>query len=236
MKIYTFLLLFLFITGCNNFPDIKSKTFHYDLFSPEKSITTIYQVPEYYSPDKKFPLMVILHGHGENAEAFAEVWREATNSLGFVLLAVQGENKISDEAYFAWGKNAEEHILCSIDEIKKIVNINDNEIYLGGFSAGASLANYLSLKYPFQIRGTISISGSFPFELFQKSLVNSKNKFCLACGELEKNYSEQLTDISDLLTARNVKVKSIRFKNAGHTIPKPWNETIQEMLKFLKEK
>ena len=232
-----YLITGLFFFGCNNYKNIKENKFHYDLFNENssKKIQTVYSVPAGYSPDKSYPLIVVLHGLGENAEAFAEIWKEACNSKGYVLLSVQGEKQISDQAHYAWGRNAENNILLSIDEIKKIINIDNSGIYLGGFSAGASLANYLSLKYPFQIRGTISISGSFPFEYFEKSLVNKNNKYYLACGEQETEFSNKISEIGKLLKTRSINCKVKLFENSGHTIPKPWKETISEMLSFMKE-
>jgi len=55
-----------------------------------------YSVPAKYTPERAWPLVVALHGHGDTAAAFHDLWKSVTDSLGFVLLTPQGEERAKE--------------------------------------------------------------------------------------------------------------------------------------------
>lgn len=233
-KIFVISLFTFILTACKSYPELKNSDFYKDLFSKSELTTTaLYSVPKNYDSKKSYPLIVVLHGLGENAEAFGEIWKPTTDSLGFVLLSVQGETPISDAGHFSWGKNAEKHILQSIDQIKQKVNIDESNIFIAGFSAGGSLAYYLGLKYAMQFRGLVSISATFRKEYLNNSLVNSRNKIFIARGAEETSLVDQTDYIETVFSGKNVPVNIVTYEGIGHDIPKPWNKTITEIINYL---
>ncbi len=89
--------------------------------SNSDSLRTIalFSVPKNYRVRTPYPLLVALHGYGDNAEAFHDLWKPVTDSLGFVLLTPQGEMNLVKDISWSWGENAERIILASIDLVKK---------------------------------------------------------------------------------------------------------------------
>lgn len=239
MKIKFFFLIsiLLFISGCKNYPELKNSHLLKNLISNHSDVNLqcLYSVPKNYTPSKSYPLIVVLHGLGGNAEAFAEIWKPTADSLGFVLLSVQGEKSISDAGHYAWGKNAEKHILLAIDLLKNKVNIDQSNISIAGFSAGGNLAAYLGFKYPLQIKGIVALSARIREEYYNKSLVNDLNRIYIGCGTDEKEYTEMSLIAEEKLSSRGVKVSNNIFKDLGHDIPKPWNITISNILNFLNQ-
>jgi len=95
--------LFLILFGCGK---------KYEYIAP-RSVTTIqvnfknqsgsagntislYSVHDKYTPEQAWPLIVALHGYGDHAAAFHDLWKSVTDSLGFVLLTPQGEERMQE--------------------------------------------------------------------------------------------------------------------------------------------
>ena len=114
----------------------------------DQQTTCLYSVPNRYVPDETWPLVVALHGHGSNAAAFHDLWKSVTDSLGFVLLTPQGENRAAEGLGWGWGNGAERAIQIAIDIVRKAVNIDPARIYLTGFSSGGAITYMMGLKYP----------------------------------------------------------------------------------------
>jgi len=100
----------------------------------------ILSVPKQYRAHTPCPMLVALHGYGDNAEALHDLWKPVTDSLGFVLLTPQGEIKVVEPISWGWGENSERVILASIDLAKKQVLLNLNKIFVTGFHSVARLA------------------------------------------------------------------------------------------------
>jgi len=129
------------IRELNNFLDLVKKG--YDPFVGKKGIFrraflsltdqevrpyTVY-VPEDYQPDKEYPLLVYLHGSGQDDRALFTTDFIKEN---FIVLAPNGRGTSNCFAT----EEAQKDIKESIDDVRKNYNINDSRIVLSGFSMG----------------------------------------------------------------------------------------------------
>ncbi len=93
------------------------------------------KLPENYTPGKKWPLLVTLHGLGDGPIL-------APNIKSIVQIGPYGRGSLW---YTGLG---EKDIFECIEFIQKIVSIDEDRIYLSGFSMGGAGTFRLGLKYP----------------------------------------------------------------------------------------
>ncbi len=132
----------------------------------------------------KPPLLIMLHGYGSNEEdlfSFADelpdelliISARAPLSLGFGSYAwytihfEEGSDKFSD---IPEAKNALELIDKFLLEIIGAFDVDENNIFLLGFSQGTILSSAYAINHPQKIQHVIALSGYINEELIQKPL------------------------------------------------------------------
>lgn len=147
---------------------------------PEFSLEFVTRKPK--NNRSKPPLLIMLHGYGSNEQdlfSFAEelpdelliISVRAPLSMGFGSYAWytihldQGSDKFSD---IPEAKNALKLIDAFIDEITRAYEVDENNIFLMGFSQGAILSMAYALNHPDKIRYVTALSGYVNQELIQK--------------------------------------------------------------------
>ena len=134
-------------------------------------------VPDEYHSQQEFPLMVMLHGCGQNPDDFAAGTNMNTlaEKENFLVLYpdMNRHFKPSDmtgyNPFGCWnwffdnnqhrGKGHPKLIYDMINEVKDTYNIDSTKVYAAGLSAGASLACILGVTYPDVFNGIGICSG-----------------------------------------------------------------------------
>lgn len=117
--------------------------------------------------DDPLPLVVVLHGLGEDAEAMARLatWPEAARDVGFVAVFPQGVDD-SWNAGRCCGKAAQEGVddVAFLDAvIAQMVaeeNVDREAVYMTGFSNGAMMTYLYSCRRPGALVGAASVAGT----------------------------------------------------------------------------
>ena len=125
-------------------------------------------VPEHYEPGYDYPLVVWLHSDA-SCELELDNVMMALSSRNYVAIAPRSNQKVRGKGNrFRWGSSitdcevAEDLVWDSVQAVSKRLSINRRRIFLAGFGAGGTMAQWIGLKYAQQIAGVISLSGSFP--------------------------------------------------------------------------
>lgn len=247
-------LLFLILLGCEK---------KYDYIEPRavaaiqvnfkdqsgsaRNTTSLYTVPDKYTPKQAWPLVVALHGHGDNAAAFHDLWKSVTDSLGFVLLTPQGEERTQEGYGWTWGISAQRAVQVSLDTVRKVVHIDPKRIYLTGFSLGGSLCYVLILNHPQIFHGIAPLGASFdtPFDekLISENIKRSralgtfqKLRVYIGHGTLENNFSTSAQAAANVFQELGAKVNLIPYEGIGHGLPEPKEKELVKILAFLDSK
>jgi poly(hydroxyalkanoate) depolymerase family esterase len=117
------------------------------------------------------PLMVMLHGCGQNADSFARstrMNRVAARGRFFVLYPTQ-DRLANPQGCWNWydtrtGRAYQEAalILKALDQVSRLYPVNSEAIGVAGMSAGASMAALLATRYPERFRAVVMHSGVPP--------------------------------------------------------------------------
>lgn len=127
---------------------------------------------------EKRPLVLWLHGCLQSPEDFIAMSRieELTTAENPVILAPEQSvllNPVKCWNWFAPGLQERKAFMADIvSQIKHLVahgQVDENKIYVGGFSAGSVLATHFSVCYPEVFKGALLHSGA-PFKYVQSFL------------------------------------------------------------------
>jgi phospholipase/carboxylesterase len=196
------------------------------------STLCLFSVPEGYTPDKSFPLVVALHGGGSNAARFHAIWQPAAHARGFVLATPQGEQIGPEGIGFRWGPNAEETVRRSIDAMLWRASIARAELYLVGFSQGGHIAYDLAWSHPRAFAGIAALGVGY--DLPDPGRFNAPGSFrvYIGHGELEPGL-EDVRRLSASLRTRGLEIEMAVYQGIGHGLPEPVSEEVGRILDFL---
>jgi predicted esterase len=110
-------------------------------------------VPEDYSEDKKFPLLVYLHGSGDDDRVLSET--KVIPYEGFIILAPGGHGTSNCFA----GIEPQTDIEESISDVIKNFNIDTSKIILSGFSMGGYGVYRTYYEHPGRYKAIAIVSG-----------------------------------------------------------------------------
>ena len=118
----------------------------------------IYFPKDYNTTDKKWPLILFLHGSGERGTDINLVKRNGPPKLvsegkefPFIILSPQCPKNIS------WDNTI---LMALLNDIISKYKVNENRIYLTGLSSGGSATWSLAIEYPEKFAAIVPISAS----------------------------------------------------------------------------
>ncbi len=129
-------------------------------------------VPQAYTPDRHWPLVVILHGAFSTAREMEKHSRfsELADREGFIALYPNGMGIFGIlqhwNAGHCCGKAARDQVddvgfvIAALDEVRKLLNVDPRRIYAVGFSNGGMLVHRLAAEKPEVWAAVAPLAGS----------------------------------------------------------------------------
>ena len=119
-------------------------------------------IPDSYDPAKKSPLLIYLHGGVsrkeiiENPEAYVSEspFIPLADKEGYILLFPLGQIEAT-----WWDSVGVDNVLSQIRLTKKQFNIDDNRVYMTGFSDGASGSFFFGMCHPTDFAAFLPLNG-----------------------------------------------------------------------------
>ena len=122
----------------------------------DRSDYTLY-IPEDYSPDRKLPLIVALHGgYGQGAE-YVWTWLRPARSRGYAILAPKSFDVTWDMSMPSIDSRS---VLQMLNEVTREYAIDPARIYLTGLSDGGIFTYILGLDQSHLFRGLALVAGA----------------------------------------------------------------------------
>ena len=132
-------------------------------------------LPEDYDPTKRYPLVILLHGHGSSPDEFAKV-TSFINTHDFIYALPQGPYgaRDSDGKGFSHLRERDDFsddvnsapltadwIVRVADDMAKRYPIADSTFWIVGFSQGGALAHITAAYHPTRVKGYCAHGGYF---------------------------------------------------------------------------
>jgi predicted esterase len=153
-------------------------------FDSPHSPKYILLLPDNYDSTKTYPLFVALHGNGGDAAGFSNLFKVFKN-LPVIFALPQGQFARLDGGYSWYFETNDREMWESTDflasdlvyetilDVKAKFKISD--VYLFGFSQGASVAYMTGFKHPVGITGIAAVGGGLPAIDVKGSVVKLEN-------------------------------------------------------------
>jgi polyhydroxybutyrate depolymerase len=119
------------------------------------------QVPKTYAASKSYPLIMALHGDGENATGFSQTLPIAEFSGDDAIIAY---TEGSEDLFTDYATNRDQRMVeVIIDALKKkYANIDANKVWGAGYSKGAYQLNQLACRKPGLLKAMAIHAGGAP--------------------------------------------------------------------------
>ena len=122
----------------------------------EKTEITVY-VPPGYEPKRPAPLLLSFHSTGFNGRALYIQWRAVADRLGMLVVC---PSEAGPNRGYGFTERERESTLAALRWTRRRYNVNENRIYVAGFSRGGHLAWDLALRQRDRFAGLGSMSGA----------------------------------------------------------------------------
>ncbi len=141
----------------------------------EKAGRYLLVLPDDYDPAKPYPLVIMLHGHGQNAQHFAEV-AHLINSANFIYAVPEGpyiaaETEGNGFSHFReltnygddpmTGELSIEWVMSVNADVRRRYAIEGDKFWMVGYSQGGALAHAVAATHPDSVAGYAVHGGYF---------------------------------------------------------------------------
>ena len=118
------------------------------------------------APPGPRPLIVVLHGYGDEPGINAEIYRKAARKRSAIVAAPSGLRPGPAGRGFAWTfrDEAEWWVLRAIDKVAAAHPVDPERVILAGFSQGADVALEVGLRHPHRFAGLLPVAGGYAAE------------------------------------------------------------------------
>ncbi len=183
-------------------------------------------VPEYYRPDRAWPLVMALHGGSGNGRAFLWSWLREARSLGAILVAPTATGP-------TWALMGEDTDTANLTRILDFVrgqwNIDSGRLLLTGMSDGGTFSYVTGLQSTSPFTHLAPIAATFhPLmaEMADADRLRGLPIF-LAHGRLDWMFPVQVArQARDALSAAGANVTYREFSDLSHCYPREVNSEI----------
>lgn len=195
--------------------------------------------PQGYVEGNKYPLFIALHGWGEDVEMFKAFWDSKKLDSEYIVVLLQSSQMVGSSNY-CWNdvELGHKEIEDTYKEMISKFNIDKENIMIGGFSQGATMALDAALNKNYMpSKGFISLNPDKPEE-FDKLTIMEANKRGLKgvilTGDQDGSYKAQLEMINTFKEV-GFKCNLVVKENFGHWFPEDLGERIDSALDFILE-
>ena len=187
------------------------------------------------------PLLIALHGNGENASVTLEYWKEIT-AQGW-LLAVPQSSQIYDPDSFVWDDREVGigEIRAHLALLSREQMVNQNRVVLGGFSMGSGQAVWMALNQSIKARGFVVLAPyltsaeleALPTLLESQELANLRGSILV--GEEDIKCLEVSRKVVEIMRAYNLPCELEIHPGPDHDYPPNFAEFVRKGLAFIEE-
>jgi phospholipase/carboxylesterase len=187
-------------------------------------------VPEYYTPDRVWPLVMALHGGNGNGRGFLWRWLRDARSLGAILVTPTALGA----TWALMGEDADTANLARILEIVRgRINIDSQKLLLTGMSDGGTFSYVTGLESASPFTHLAPIAATFHPLMAEIADADRLRglPIHIVHGALDWMFPVQTARITrDVLTAAGANVIYREIDNLSHCYPREMNADILQWL------
>ncbi|MFZ5966420.1 MAG: alpha/beta hydrolase [Bacillota bacterium] len=194
-------------------------------------------MPNNLADNNKHPLIIALHGNGENILITEDYWNSCVKNNYMLALPQSSDIEFSDA--YGWNdiEKGTEEFEKHYEKMVENYNIDSKNITIGGFSAGARVALYAVLKGVIQAKGFIFVGPWLPeieeWETLLDELKVKGVKSYIICGDKDEDCFEGSKKFVEMLNQRNIPNIFKVIEGLKHDYPTDFDKELEEAIKFI---
>jgi phospholipase/carboxylesterase len=188
-------------------------------------------VPEYYTPDRAWPLVMALHGGSGNGRGFLWSWLRDARSFGAILVAPTATgNNTTNSTWALMGEDADTPNLARIlDFVRSRWNIDPTKLLLTGMSDGGTFCYVTGLESASPFTHLAPVAATFHPLMAQTADAARLQglPIFLVHGRLDWMFPVQVArQARDALSAAGAEVTYRELEDLSHCYPREMNAEI----------
>lgn len=191
----------------------------------ERGLYSLY-VPENYSPDRKWPLIICLHGgYGEGFE-YIWTWLRTARTKGYILLSPKS---LGETWSMNMGSIDTRSVMRMLDEVKEAYAIDETRLYLSGLSDGGIFTYIMGLERHELFTGIAPVAGALHMAVdpMLRTGTGREVPIFVIHGVHDFIFPVSFTrQTNELLKSLKYDVKYEELPDWGHAFPYSINETL----------
>jgi phospholipase/carboxylesterase len=208
-----------------------SGVFHHDNEPGNRGGFSLY-VPEYYTPDRAWPLVMALHGGSGNGRGFLWSWLRDARSFGAILIAPTA----TGSTWALMGDDPDTpNLLRILDAVRNRYAIDDQRLLLSGMSDGGTFSYVSGLGATSPFTHLAPVAATFHPLMAETADAERLRELpvFIVHGRLDWMFPVQVArQTRDLLSAAGTRVTYRELDDLSHCYPREINA---EILKWLNE-
>jgi phospholipase/carboxylesterase len=192
-------------------------------------------VPEYYTPDRAWPLVMALHGGSGNGRGFLWTWLRDARSRGAILIAPTATGNTSNKS--TWALMGDDTDTPNLNRILDLVrarwNIDSNRMLLTGMSDGGTFCYVTGLENASPFTHLAPVAATFhPLMAEMADAERLRGlPIYIVHGRLDWMFPVQVArQTRDALSAAGADVTYREIEDLSHTYPREMNAVILEWM------
>ena len=196
--------------------------------------------PEGYRKEQKYPLFIALHGGSSNIANFREVWKSEKMEKEFITAYVQSSLLVGMGG-FSWTVDMEitkKEIIEAYHMIMKKYPVDENEIIIGGFSAGGVAALEAVLSHSIPVTGFVVLCPGKPGSFNKENIIEAKARGirgAILTTEMDPRLSVQ-KEMVEVLTTEGFQYQFVVTPNIGHWFPEDLDVKIDDAIDHIRHR
>ncbi len=196
--------------------------------------------PEDYTPEKKYPLFIALHGGSSNNDNFKKIWHSEIMNSEFIIAYVQSSLLVGMNSY-SWTEDMDislNEIKDAYDKTMEKYSVKSDEIIIGGFSAGGIAAMEVILSNAIPAAGFVVLCPPEPESFNQENIINAKNRGVrgtIITSEMDPRLPVQKKMI-DIMKTEGFQYQFIVTPNIGHWFPEDLDKKIDNGISHIRNR
>jgi phospholipase/carboxylesterase len=192
-------------------------------------------VPEYYTPDRAWPLVMALHGGSGNGRGFLWSWLRDARSFGAILVAPTATGNTSKTTWALMGEDTDTPNLARIlDVVRARWNVDPSKLLLTGMSDGGTFCYVSGLESTSPFTHLAPVASTFHplmVEMADAERLRGLPVY-LVHGRLDWMFPVQVArQTNELLSAAGCDVTYRELDDLSHCYPREINGQILSWLR-----
>lgn len=197
-------------------------------------------LPIDYNKEQSYPLFIVFHGGNGNMKNMIQWWKSKRLSNEFIVAYMEASTLDNPPNRWGWRNLSQErkNIKRYYSEIKTQYRINEDQVYVGGFSLGGKISIDLGLNQIIPVCGLISLNhGGGTTKFFTDDNVKKASKkgvkAVLLSGENDYRYKKETNTIKEMFEKHNLPYQYIVYKGVGHNAPNNFSKKLDNYIDFI---